>query len=404
MRREAAGLEILDLTGSNPTQAGIDYPEDLLKKLSSPESMRYNPSPQGYLPARKAIANWYSRSGRAVSPDDLLLTASTSEAYAYLFKLLCDPGDEILIPTPTYPLFDSLAELEHIELIRYPLLPMEDSSAHPIARWKPDFDFLRSIISTRSKAIILVHPNNPTGHLTTTEDLSVYLEIAAEYGLSLIVDEVFSEYLLADGKHSPLTSSGPLVFTLNGLSKMLGLPQVKLGWIHLSGNRATVDEALSHLEWIADAYLSVNTPVQVACEELLEHGATIRAAILGRLKTNLDFCLANCSGWATLRRPEAGWYAVLEVDATLPISHGSGRTDDAGESVHAHHHQYRRLDASLDETFAEDLVAKTGVYVLPGSLFGFTEGCPIVLSLLTPIVDFQKGFRKLAAFAGEAYG
>ncbi|MDB5049621.1 MAG: aminotransferase [Fibrobacteres bacterium] len=367
LSREASGGEVIDLTGSNPTVAGIPYPQGIPALFDRPSIMRYRPAPQGSPETRAAISAYYATRGRLVRPEDLILTASTSEAYSFLFKLLCNPGDEVLIPSPTYPLFDALAELEHVKLVRYPL--------RLTARWKADFGFLRSLVSTRSKALILVNPNNPTGHLTDAEEIRAYLELADEYGLALIVDEVFRDYLLGERPFLAVESSGPLVFTLNGLSKMLGLPQMKLGWIHVAGADSAVRAALDHLEWIADAFLSVNTPVQEAAGDLLKLDHSIQTAILARLRANLATAgkLAAGSVHVRLLHPEAGWYLVL--DLLVPLD---------------------------DETFAQDMVEAHNVYAYPGHLFGFEEGCRLVVSLLGPEAEFREGLRRIVARAKEA--
>jgi alanine-synthesizing transaminase len=366
LAREAAGLPILDLTGSNPTTAGIPYPAGIPALLGKPSVLRYEPSPKGHPDARLAVAGYYAARGRLVDPEDLVLTASTSEAYAFLFKLLCNPGDEILIPIPTYPLFDSLADLEHVDLVRYPLEP---------GTWKTDFPALGNLVSTRCKALVLVHPNNPTGHLTGGDEIRAYLEFAAAYGLALIVDEVFRDYLLGQKPYESFESRGPLVFTLNGFSKSLGLPQLKLGWIHVAGAPDAVSAALRHLEWIADAFLSVNTPVQAAAGGLLRFDQDIQSAILARARRNLDAAEALLGSAANvpgnglgarvrLLRPEAGWYLILELD--LPMA---------------------------DEAFALGLMERHGVQTHPGHLFGFAEGCRLVVSLIGPEAEFAAGLR-----------
>jgi len=356
---EASGGKVLDLTGSNPTTAGIPYPGGIPALFNRDSVMRYEPSPQGAPLARRAVSEYYRRRGRDVRPDDLLLTASTSEAYAFLFKLLCDPGDEILIPTPSYPLFDALAELEQVSLVRYP---------------SSDLALLRNLISTRCKALILVNPNNPTGRLLDAAEIRAYLELAAAYGLALIIDEVFCDYPLAGKAYLPFPSQGPLVFTLNGFSKTLGLPQLKLGWMHVAGAPASVRAAKEHLEWIADTFLSVNTPVQAAAPDLLDLAPGIQAAILERLRSNLR------AAEALVRRhgfpwspPDAGWYLVLDP----------GINDDGD-----------------DETFALDLLRRQSVHAHAGHLFGFEEG-RLVLSLLGPEDEFQEGLRRILAFAEE---
>jgi aspartate/methionine/tyrosine aminotransferase len=362
---EAAGKRILDLTGSNPTSSGIPYPSGIPALFDRPSVLAYRPDPKGVPEAREAVSAYYASRDRAIDPGDLILTASTSEAYAFLFKLLCDPGDEVLIPSPTYPLFDALAELEHVHLVRYPLRFAD--------RWKADFRFLETILSTRTKALILVHPNNPTGHLADDEEIRAYLRLAADHGLALIVDEVFRDYILGDRRFESIESNGPLVFTLNGFSKTLGLPQMKLGWIHVGGARPAVQAALGHLEWIADAFLSVNTPVQTAAADLLKLAPAIQSGILERLRDNLRAAQDMLAGQRALRmlEPDAGWSLILEAE---PLRD--------------------------DETFALELIEKDGIYVHPGHLFGFEEGCRIVVSLLGPEAEFREGLARILARAG----
>lgn len=362
---EAAGAEILDLTRSNPTLAGIPYPDGLSALLDRPGMLRYHPDPKGLPEARLAVAGYYASRGRRVDPDHLILTASTSEAYAFLFKLLCNPGDEILIPSPTYPLFDALAELENVNLVRYPLRREIGGQG----RWRADFGFLRSLISTRCKALILVHPNNPTGHLTDGDEMRAYLDFAAEHGLAMIVDEVFRDYVLGERAYRSLESDGPLVFTLNGFSKILGLPQMKLGWIHAEGREASA--ALGHLEWIADAFLSVNTPVQAAASDLLACGGAIQTAILARVRRNLSTAI-EVAGSKRILPPDAGWYLILELESGLD-----------------------------DGDFALDLLNKRHVHAYAGHLFGFEGGCRLVLSLLGPEAEFREGLQRIIAFSEE---
>ena len=370
----AAGVPVLDLTLSNPTDAGLPYPAAIPALLSQPDVMRYHPSPQGDFEARRAISGYYRGRGETREPEDIFLTASTSEAYSFLFKLLCDPGDEILIPSPTYPLFDALAELENVSLVRYPLRREQQN-------WKTDMDFLHRLVSTRSKALILVNPNNPTGHMAGKNEIAAYLDLASRHDLVLIVDEVFSDYPLGAGTFLPVVSRGPLVFTLNGLSKMLALPQMKLGWIHVAGEPGLAAEAKAQLEWIADAFLSVNTPVQLACPRLLALRTEIQGPINRRLQANLAFAKALCADASGLQAiiPDAGWYLVLSAGAAMP-----------------------------DEEFALDLLRKKHVHAHPGHLFGFAgQGlnqppCPLVLSLLAPEPDFQEGLRRILAFNREA--
>ncbi|HLP43591.1 MAG TPA: pyridoxal phosphate-dependent aminotransferase [Fibrobacteria bacterium] len=378
----ARGDKVLDLTLSNPTAAGISYPGDIPALLDRPEVLLYRPDPRGLLPARQAVAARLATQGFPGGPENLLLTASTSEAYGFLFKLLCDPGDEVLIPSPTYPLFDTLADLEHVSLIRYPL-------RHTAGAWRADLGMLQNLVSTHTRALILVEPNNPTGHTLSPEEAEACLELAWEHDLAIIVDQVFSAYMLGVPPRPPLAARvadgrGPLVFTLDGLSKLAGLPQLKLGWIHAAGPADRVKEALGHLEWIADAYLSVNTPVQAACADILAHSKPIREAIRRRLKTNLETAFRDVSpmsptGRVRPLRPDGGWSLVLEIE--------SGSADD--------------------EAFALGLLQNRGVYVHPGHLFGFPDIAGrfhLVLSLLTSEADFAEGLRRIQEHAEGIHG
>ncbi len=368
---ESSGQKVIDLTGSNPTTVGLDYPLDLPALLNNQSVLLYQPDPRGLLSAREAIAEYYRSRGRNYRAEDLLLTASTSEAYAFLFKLLCDPGDEIWIPSPTYPLFDALAELENIDLIRYPVRATFKKSG---CTWDPDMEFLRKQMSTRCKALILVNPNNPTGHVASPEEIRAYLDLAAEYHLALIVDEVFCEYLLGDAIFYPMESTGPLVFTLNGFSKLLGLPQLKLGWIHIAGAADNVEEAQNYLEWISDTYLSVNSPVQLATPGLLKLGPVIQVNIKNRVKSNLlrAEIIMGKSKLVRLVKPAAGWYVIMQIN--LPVE---------------------------DEIFALQLLKKYHVQTYPGVLFGFEDECWLVLSLLGLENEFEMGLNHILTFAAE---
>ena len=300
--KRSTGAKVLDLTGSNPTTAGIVYPPGIVETLADARALRYDPEPFGLFMAREAIAGEY-----AVRADRVILTASTSEAYSWLFKLLCDPGDEVLIPRPSYPLFEHLAGLEAVRARAYSLFFDHG--------WFIDFHTLRGAINERTRAIILVNPNNPTGHFLRRHERDELLTLAARSGVAVISDEVFREYPLGAHADSVRTldcagdgAGEGLVFTLNGLSKSLGLPQMKLGWITASGDDRIVKEALSRLEIVADAYLSVGTPVQCALPALLKLRHPVQDAILDRLRNNL--ATLDASGVRTLP-VEGGWTAVV---------------------------------------------------------------------------------------------
>jgi aspartate/methionine/tyrosine aminotransferase len=373
LRLEAAGTGLIDLTLSNPTLADIAYPPGIPSLLARPEAMAYHPNPRGSPEARRAVAEYLRGRGRPGDPDRLVLTASTSEAYSWLFKLLCEPGDEVLVPSPSYPLFDDLADLERVSLLRYPLSPNPGAGGY----WDPDFDRLRNLISTRTKALILVNPNNPTGHVLGQSALRAYRALAEEYGLALIVDEVFSDYVLAeDAVYLPMESDGPLVFTLNGFSKLLALPQLKLGWIHVDGRPALIEAALDRLEFIADAFLSVNTPVQAAAADLLKLARPIQAAIGARLQANLkaswEWTVGSRTQLYSANHPQAGWYLLLHINSRLG-----------------------------PEDLALELLRERHVHTHPGDLFGLGREWPIVASLLTPELAFREGLRRIAEEAEE---
>jgi alanine-synthesizing transaminase len=306
LRRD--GVEIADLTESNPTRVGLDYPPGLLAPLADPAGLVYAPHPFGLAGARDAISGDFRRRGLDVPSDRLVLTASTSEAYSVLFKLLCDPGDRVLVPAPSYPLFEYLTALEAVEAVPYPL--------HFDGRWSIDIGAVRDAMTDRTRAVLLVNPNNPTGSFVSAAELSVLGEVCRPPGLVLIGDEVFSEYAF-DASHvtSVLRVDNVLSFALGGLSKSAGLPQVKLGWIAVNGPAEDVRRALDGLEVICDAYLSVATPVQQAAGSLLDAGAGIRAQILARTRANLD-ALSRAAAEqpaVTVLTPEGGWYAVVRV-------------------------------------------------------------------------------------------
>jgi alanine-synthesizing transaminase len=344
---------VLDLTESNPTRAGLDYPTaQILNALSDPRALRYEPEPRGLLSAREAVAQYYGH----VPASRILLTASTSEAYSYLFKLLCDPGDEILSPRPSYPLFEFLAGLESVRVVQYPL--RYDGA------WHIDFDALHRAITPRTRAIVVVNPNNPTGSFLKREEWSKL----QQFGLPILSDEVFSDYAFSpdDSRVSMLTKGAEaLTFSMSGLSKIAALPQMKLGWIVASGPGH--EAALDRLELIADTYLSVATPVQLALPSLLEASIAVRAQIMTRTRANL----ALLKSVAPPLHVEGGWYATLQVPRT--------RTE---------------------EEWALTLLDRHDVLVQPGFYFDFESEAFLVLSLLTPPEVFAEGIQRLIAEIG----
>lgn len=362
--RRRIGRPAFDLTESNPTRCDLPYPHDLLASLAEPRGLRYQPDPSGPVEARSAIAEEYLRAGTEVAPDRLLLTASTSEAYSFLLRLLADPGDRLLIPVPSYPLFDQLARLDAVELIRYPLAADDG--------WRPDLEAIATA-PDRTRAAVVVHPNNPTGTFVTPEDAARLAALCRERGLALIADEVFLPFRLGEGPDRVASFAGTtecLTFTLGGLSKSVGLPQLKLGWVVVSGPEDEARAAVERLEYVADAYLSVSTPVALACPELVRRGRSIERAILDRCRANLLRLQAAvaASPSVTLLTPQGGWNAVLRVPALMS-----------------------------DEDLALQLLEGHGVAVHPGYLFDFPGDGFLVVSLLPKPEAFAEGVSRLLA-------
>ncbi len=359
-----SGKEILDLTISNPTEAGVRPDTDaVLAALANPDAMSYDPQPRGLLEARKAVCHYYRASHEVfdLKPDHVLLTTSTSEAYTHVFRLLCNPGDEILVPKPSYPLFEFLAGLADVKVVPYPLIYDHG--------WQIDFDSLYKAATAQSRAVIVVHPNNPTGSYVSSAETSGLNTLCRDYNLALIADEVFLDYA-HDGapRTSFVTNRGALTFTLSGVSKISALPQMKLAWLATSGPNDLVAQAGARLEVIADTYLSLNTPIQLAAPVLLEQRKQIQPVLLDRLRVNLaelDRQLAAHPACARLQ-VEGGWYAVLRVPAL-----GS------------------------DDDLAIDVVRKVGVMVHPGHFYDFSKEGHFVLSLITEPDIFREGVSRL---------
>lgn len=356
----AAGTPIADLTESNPTRSGIPYPDGLLAPLADTGAMRYDPHPFGLPSARAAVAADQHRRGADVDPADVVLTASTSEAYSWLFKLLCNPGESVLVPRPSYPLFDHLTRLEGIRAEPY------DLEYH--GRWAIDFESITAVPHD-TRAVLVVSPNNPTGSYVAADELDRISSVCRERSWSLVADEVFADYLL-DATH-PLTDiasrSEILSFTLAGLSKSVGLPQLKLGWIIVGGPAVERGAALSALELVADSYLSVNTPVQVALPELLRAGASVRAAIQERTRRNLNALRAAAAAYPACEvlRVDGGWSAVIRV----PTVQG-------------------------EERLVLDLLERERILVHPGYFFDFPREAYIVVSLLPPEAAFADAIAR----------
>ena len=355
------GRPVLDLTESNPTRAGLPYArEAILAALARPASLVYEPAAFGIAPAREAVAAELRGHGPAVDPSRVVLTASTSEAYAFVFKLLCDPGDEVLVPVPSYPLFEHLARLESVRAIPYRL-------AYDGA-WHVDVASARDARTPRTRAIVTVSPNNPTGSYLKRAELATL----AGLGLPIVSDEVFARYPLREDPTRALSAleavGAPLVFALGGLSKLAALPQMKLAWMAVGGEGARVAEAMGRLEVIADAFLSVGT-VQHAALALLESRHAAEEAIRARTARNLAFVRGTVPGSpVTLLDVEGGWYATLRVPRT--------RTE-------------------LE--WVVDLLEQDGVHVHPGHFFDFEGEAYLVASLLTPEDVFQEGLARLVS-------
>jgi alanine-synthesizing transaminase len=370
--KKSRGDAIFDLTVSNPTRVGLDYDsEEILAALSLPQSMAYEPDPRGLVQTRQAIATYYAEQGEHVDSDAIFLTASTSEAYSILFKLLGNPGEEILIPRPGYPLLSYLACFEGVHAVSYPLR-YDDRKG-----WSIDMDVLQALVNPKTKAIVLVNPNNPTGSCMSRQELAEIDDLCREHDMSLIVDEVFSDFKAAekpDRVRTAVNQSNSLTFVLNGLSKMAGLPQVKLGWIVVGGDAGLSAKALSRLEMMLDFYLSASTPVQHAAERLLQRRHVIQRQIFSRIDSNsrlLEKHLAKTSNIRSLIR-EGGWYAVIEV-----------------------------FDAVSDEDRAVQLLDQDNTLVHPGYFYEFHREGFLVVSLLTPVDIFGNGITRLISRFGR---
>ncbi|HTS47089.1 MAG TPA: pyridoxal phosphate-dependent aminotransferase [Bryobacteraceae bacterium] len=366
--KRSRGDAVLDLTESNPTAAGFSYPVDvLLASLADPRLLRYEPHPAGLPAARAAVAEYYHRAsqGSSVSPDQILLTASSSESYALLFKLLADPGDHVLVPRPSYPLFEFLAALESACPVQYALVYD--------GRWTIDFDALRQSITARTRAIVLVNPNNPTGSFLKKRELVELIALCQSHQIALISDEVFSDYAFGPDQQRVSSIAGlndVLSFALSGFSKVLGLPQLKLGWIVISGPQA--QQAIQRLELIEDTYLSVGTAVQWAAQPLFASRDAIQRQILERIRSNRAFLASRigpASPWRLLET-EGGWSAILEAPKIRS-----------------------------EEQWVLGLLNESNVLVQPGFFFDFEREAFLIVSLLTRPEIFQEGVDRILAQA-----
>jgi alanine-synthesizing transaminase len=362
--RRRSGAQILDLTQSNPTRAGLSYPAgEIAGAFGDPRALVYEPAPAGLPAAREAVMGYYSAHGSVVEPSRIFLTASTSESYAWLFKLLADPGDEVLAPRPSYPLFEFLAQMESVGVAQYPLV-YDDG-------WSIDIDALTATLTERTRAIVLVNPNNPTGSFVKRAELETLVALSAERGIALISDEVFADYTLEPDTERVASLAGvegALTFCLSGLSKIAGMPQMKLGWIVIGGPSVLRTAAAERLELIADTYLSVGTPVQHALPSLLAAGENVRRQITARVRRNLADLRTAASGYPSMQvlKVDGGWSAILRVPRT--------RTE---------------------EEWCLDLLENASVLVQPGFFYDFESEAFLVLSLLTEPETFCEGVRRL---------
>ena len=330
---EKSGREMLDLTVSNPTRVGVHHDKEILQSLLDPKALDYDPQPKGLLSAREAVATYYREQYKGINfdPESLILTTSSSEGYSYVFRLLCNPEDEILVPKPSYPLFEFLADLQDVKLVPYMLIYDHG--------WQIDFPSLHKAVSSRTRAMVLVHPNNPTGSYVQQSEQSALNKFCNEHGLALIVDEVFLDYAHDNMRRSTFAANTEaLTFTLSGLSKISALPQMKLAWIAASGPADQLHAAMQRLEVIADTYLSVNAPIQLATPVLLEQRRSVQQFLLKRVQTNLaelDRLLKSQKTCVRLN-VEGGWYAVLRVPVT--------QSDE--DLNHRHHAKFVRAGTS----------------------------------------------------------
>ena len=353
---------IIDLTASNPTTCGFQYHAGAtLRALSNPNALVYDPDPRGLASARRAVVDYYASRETRIGIDDIILTTSTSEAYSFVFRALCNPGDEILVPEPSYPLFAFLAGIQDVKIVPYPLLYDHG--------WQIDFHTLENAITVRTRAVIVVHPNNPTGHFTKASEITRLNQICANRNIAIVADEVFLDFALDETVPASFAANAAaLTFTMSGISKICGLPQMKAAWLIASGPQQLKGPALERLEMIADTYLSMNAPVQYALPAFLDRRHEFQSQVMARVRMNLaelDRQLELQTACARLAT-EAGWYAVLRIPATRS-----------------------------DEEFALRLLESKGVYTHPGHFYDFPGDGFLVVSLITPREDFAAGIELL---------
>ena len=360
----SSGARLLDLTLSNPIRAGLRYDEPLiLQSLALPQAMDYDPQPKGLPSARTAVAAYYQAAHgiRRFDPERLILTTSTSEGYSFVFRLLCNPGDELLVPKPSYPLFEFLADLQDVKLVPYPLLYDHG--------WQMDFPSLQKIVTKRTRGVVVVHPNNPTGSFVGPHERELLNHFCREHRIAVIADEVFLDYAHDQtSRQSFAANQDVLTFTLSGVSKISALPQMKVAWIATTGPTAEVEAADARLEVVADTYLSMNAPIQWALPVLLEQRKSIQQQLLARVLGNLAELDRHLAAQKACQRlnVEGGWYAVLRVPVT-----------------------------QTDEELAVDLLRRTSVLVHPGHFYDFPSDGYLVLSLITPEVQFAEASRRI---------
>jgi len=359
----SSGARVLDLTISNPTRIGLQFDEpSILQSLASPRAMDYDPLPKGLPGARAAVAAYYGTHGIGeLDPERLILTTSTSEGYSFVFRLLCNVGDELLVPKPSYPLFEFLADLQDVKLVPYPLIYDHG--------WQMDFPSMQKLVTKRTRGVVVVHPNNPTGSYVHAQEQEALNRFCLEHGLALIADEVFLDYAHDRGSHRSFAANQEvLTFTLSGVSKISALPQMKVAWIATSGPQAEVKAAQARLEVIADTYLSMNAPIQWAVPALIEQRHTIQQQLLDRVLANLAELDRQLAGQKACERlsVEGGWYAVLRVPAT-----------------------------QTDEELAVDLLHRKSVLVHPGHFYDFPSDGYLVLSLIGPQTEFGEAVRRV---------
>lgn len=363
-----SGRKILDLTISNPTRVGIKYDDAaILDALRNPKALDYDPQPKGMPSAREAVAEYYSCGAFRPDPENIILTTGTSEGYSFIFRLLCNPADEILVPKPSYPLFDFLADLQDVKLVPYSLIYDHG--------WQIDFHSLEQALTDKSRGIVLVHPNNPTGSYVSAQEREQLNVLCSRRELALIVDEVFLDYAVKERPEpSFATNNDVLTFTLSGISKISALPQMKLAWVSVSGPKSMTESAMQRLEVIADTYLSMNAPVQLAAPVLLAQHTSIQAQVMNRVRANLselDRQLANQKSCSRLE-VQGGWYAVIRI----PV-------------------------IRTDEEFAIGLLERRSVLVHPGHFYDFPTDGYVVLSLIAVEQEFSAGVSALMKFAEQ---